>query len=272
MSEDLKQFKEKGYVVFRGLLTKEEVNRLRESMEKDQTLQENEHSRGDAMGKRIRVSLWTTVPKSITGTIVRAEKVVSKVEKLLEGEVYHYHSKLIMKDPKTGGAFLWHQDYGYWYDYNCLFPTMGTLWVAVDKADKTNGCLQILEGSHLAGRIDTKVKGDQIVADPDRVELLKQRLPLRYMELEPGDAMFFHSNILHMSSQNQSRNRRWSLVVAYNRASNIPPGKQPHGEYSPLIKAPDNEIMTCPLTCDGEDVKFYSTENVISGLEKKAET
>ncbi|XP_064599259.1 uncharacterized protein LOC135465834 isoform X2 [Liolophura sinensis] len=178
MSEDLKQFKEKGYVVFRGLLTKEEVNRLRESMEKDQTLQENEHSRGDAMGKRIRVSLWTTVPKSITGTIVRAEKVVSKVEKLLEGEVYHYHSKLIMKDPKTGGAFLWHQDYGYWYDYNCLFPTMGTLWVAVDKADKTNGCLQ----------------------------------------------------------------------------------------------APDNEIMTCPLTCDGEDVKFYSTENVISGLEKKAET
>lgn len=58
------------------------MNRLRESMEKDQKLQDNEHSRGDAMGKRIRVTLWTTVPKSIAGTIVRAEKVVSKVEKV----------------------------------------------------------------------------------------------------------------------------------------------------------------------------------------------
>lgn len=38
-----------------------------------------------------------------------------------------------------------------------------------------------------------------------------------------------------------------------------------------VFQAPDSEIMTCPLTCDGEDVKFYSNENVISGLKKKAE-
>ena len=31
---------------------------------------------------------------------------------LLDGEVYHYHSKLVMKDAKTGGSHLWHQDYG----------------------------------------------------------------------------------------------------------------------------------------------------------------
>ena len=31
---------------------------------------------------------------------------------LLEGEVYHYHTKLMMKEPHTGGSFVWHQDYG----------------------------------------------------------------------------------------------------------------------------------------------------------------
>ena len=32
---------------------------------------------------------------------------------LLGDEVYHYHAKLIMKDANTGGAHIWHQDYGY---------------------------------------------------------------------------------------------------------------------------------------------------------------
>ena len=38
--------------------------------------------------------------------------VVSCVQ-LLGGEVYHYHTKLMMKEAHTGGSFVWHQDYGY---------------------------------------------------------------------------------------------------------------------------------------------------------------
>ena len=28
-------------------------------------------------------------------------------------EIYHYHTKIMMKEPKIGGSFEWHQDYGY---------------------------------------------------------------------------------------------------------------------------------------------------------------
>ena len=28
-------------------------------------------------------------------------------------ELYHYHTKIMMKDPELGGSFEWHQDYGY---------------------------------------------------------------------------------------------------------------------------------------------------------------
>ena len=36
----------------------------------------------------------------------------SHLLQLLEGEVYHYHTKLMMKEAHTGGSFVWHQDYG----------------------------------------------------------------------------------------------------------------------------------------------------------------
>jgi ectoine hydroxylase-related dioxygenase (phytanoyl-CoA dioxygenase family) len=62
---------------------------------------------------------------------------------LLDGEVYHYHTKLMMKEAYTGGQFVWHQDYGYWYDNTCLFPDMATVFIAIDKTDVGNGCLKV---------------------------------------------------------------------------------------------------------------------------------
>ena len=44
------------------------------------------------------------------------------MQNLLGGdEIYHYHSKLMMKEPKTGGAHIWHQDYGYIYYLHIIF-------------------------------------------------------------------------------------------------------------------------------------------------------
>ena len=37
------------------------------------------------------------------------------MERLLRGEVLHYHSTILSKEPATGGTWNWHQDYGYWY-------------------------------------------------------------------------------------------------------------------------------------------------------------
>ena len=39
----------------------------------------------------------------------------------------------MMKEPRTGGSFVWHQDYGYWYQNGCLLPEMGTVWIPLDK-------------------------------------------------------------------------------------------------------------------------------------------
>ena len=91
----------------------------------------------------------------------RSHKLVDKVEALLEGEVYHYHSKMVLKDARTGGAWAWHQDYGYWYQNGLLFPDLVSVMIAVDKATKENGCLQVIRGSHRMGRINHILSGDQ---------------------------------------------------------------------------------------------------------------
>jgi ectoine hydroxylase len=59
--------------------------------------------------------------------------MVDTMEDLLGGEVYHYHSKLTAKEPYDGGAWEWHQDYGYWYHNGCLFPYMASVMVALDR-------------------------------------------------------------------------------------------------------------------------------------------
>ena len=127
---------------------------------------------------------------------------------------------MIMKEPRVGGAWAWHQDYGYWYQNGVLFPLLTSASIAVDAATKENGCLQVLKGSHLAGRVEHVLTGEQAGADMDRVNELAQRCELVYLEMQPGDAVFFDCNLLHRSDQNRSENPRWSLICCYNAARN----------------------------------------------------
>lgn len=52
--------------------------------------------------------------------------------------------------------------------------------------------------------------------------------------MEPGDALFFHCNVLHRSDQSKSDRRRWAFLIAYNRASNDPVIKHSHPNYTKL--------------------------------------
>ena len=172
----------------------------------------------------------------------RCESVVNSAEKLLDGEVYHYHSKMIMKDAKVGGAWAWHQDYGYWYQNGVLFPLLTSAYIAVDPATRENGCLQVLKGSHLMGRIEHVLTGDQAGADLERVHEAEKRLELVHVEMDPGDVLFFDANLLHRSDQNRSDNPRWSMICCYNAARNDPYKEAHHPRYTPLHKVPDSAI------------------------------
>ena len=61
-------------------------------------------------------------------------------------------------------------------------------------------------------------------AELERVNVARKQLELVQVELQPGDVVFFHSNLLHTSAQNLSDKRRWSMICAYNSRSLAVPG------------------------------------------------
>jgi ectoine hydroxylase-related dioxygenase (phytanoyl-CoA dioxygenase family) len=129
----------------------------------------------------------------------------------------------MQKEPRVGGAWEWHQDYGYWYKNGFLFPeAMISVMVALTDANKANGCLQVLRGTHKMQRFEHHFAGEQQGADDTFVSEAAKISELIYCELTAGDVLFFHPNILHRSEANLSAYARWSVISAYNLSYNKP--------------------------------------------------
>jgi ectoine hydroxylase len=231
-----------GFFIAENLLDAEEVELLSRIARRDQELVNRASSRADGEGGAIRLVVENELADDIYGAIVRSLRIVEPMEAVLGGEVYHYHHKMILKEPYVGGAWAWHQDYGYWYNNGCLFPLMASCLIAVDRATKANGCLQVLRGSHLMGRVDHGKVGDQTGADPERVQAALERLELVHVELEPGSAVFFHSNLLHRSDQNRSPDPRWAFICCYNARRNDPYKESRHPRYAKLERWSDERV------------------------------
>ncbi|ODU00759.1 MAG: proline hydroxylase [Planctomycetes bacterium SCN 63-9] len=240
--ELLARFQRDGFILVEGLFDSEEIDLLKKIGRADHRLQQEAMGRRDGEGGVVRLTVRNELENNIYGAFVRCRRIVDTMERLLEGEVYHYHHKMILKEPKVGGAWEWHQDYGYWYDNGCLFPYMASCMIAVDRATPANGCLQVLKGSHLMGRIDHGKVGDQTGADPERVAAALERLERVDCVLDPGSAIFFHSNLLHRSDQNRSEHPRWALICCYNAARNDPYKESKHPRYHQLEKWEDSRI------------------------------
>ncbi len=238
----VEQYRRDGFVVAGSMFSPEEIGALRRSARADKALDDHAFGRADGEGGVVRLSLWNQPGDGMYGMFARCRSIVDSAEALLGGEVYHYHSKMIMKEPRIGGAWAWHQDYGYWYQNGVLFPLLTSAFIAVDRATRENGCLQVLKGSHLAGRMDHILTGDQAGADPERVKEMIKRLELVYVEMEPGDALFFDANLLHRSDPNRSEHPRWSMICCYNAARNDPYKDSHHPRYTPLKKVDDRMI------------------------------
>ena len=240
---DVRQFLEDGYVFVPNLLSPEEVAVIMQAAKQDAAIEEFAFAIDDAGGKKTKLAVWNHPGDDIYGMISRSRRIVDRMERYLGGEVYHYHSKMMLKEPRVGGAWEWHQDYGYWYNNGCLFPYMASCWIALDRATKENGCMQVVRGSRHMGRIEHGKFGGQTCADPERVEAALKRLELVYCEMEPGTGLFFHSNVLHCSGPNTSANPRWSLICCYNAARNDPYKESQHPCYTPLSKVADDAIL-----------------------------
>ncbi|HTH57754.1 MAG TPA: phytanoyl-CoA dioxygenase family protein [Cyclobacteriaceae bacterium] len=243
---EISQYKRDGYLFVSDFCSAPEVKKLMAIAEQDAVLRKNSFDLDDQTGKKTKLSLWYTPGNNPFGYLTRSERMVNRVKQLTDGDggVCHYHSKLMQKEPRVGGAWEWHQDYGYWYKNQFMFPDqLISVMVALTAANKANGCLQVIRGSHQMGRVNHGYAGEQVGADMTMVENALKTMDLVYCELKPGDALFFHSNLLHRSEANLSENSRWSVISCYSRESNIAYNEPSHTWNVPLEVLPDAAIL-----------------------------
>jgi phytanoyl-CoA hydroxylase len=244
--EQVNDYHRDGYLIVNNFLSRVEADKLYKIATADETVRQHAFDLNDQSGKKTKLTLWYTPGDDAYGLLTRSRKMAASADQFLDGvaAVCHFHSKLMQKEPRVGGAWEWHQDYGYWYKNEFLLPDqMMSVMIAITEANQANGCLQVIKGSHKMGRIEHGFAGEQVGASQHYVDLALKTMEHVYVELSPGDALFFHSNLLHRSEANLSDKPRWSLISVYNRSSNIPYNEPSQSSTIPLEIVEDDAMM-----------------------------
>ena len=255
--QQVQEYEKNGYLVSKNFCCEREIDHMMEIAHEDRNFRNNALDLNDQSGKTTKLSLWFNLGKNPFGYLARSKKMVSRVAQLLDSKspVCHFHSKLMQKEPKVGGAWEWHQDYGYWYKNQFMFPDqLVSVMIALTSASEANGCLQVIKGSHKLGRVNHAFAGEQVGADMVMVNNALKTMELVYCELQPGDALFFHSNLLHRSEANLSDNARWSIISCFSSQDNLAYNETSTAWKTPLEVVANNYIL------EGESERFAASE------------
>lgn len=169
---------------------------------------------------------------------------------ILGGDIRFWHDQVFSKPPRCGGPVAWHQDYSYWTRTGPMNHL--TCWIALDDADRENGCLHYIPGSHrwsllpmpsIAGSLDA------IAAELSLEQREQLNQPVA-VEISAGQACFHHPLTLHGSEGNLSSRPRRAMVInvmldgtkslsdepLLAGVDPIPSGQPVAGQFFPLLR------------------------------------
>ncbi len=228
-------FERDGYLVVRGLFDRPGVEEMRATVrralhplqgpaefETDVGYPGSPASRGAAGGHTPRRLLhaysrgpvfrrWATAPE--LGSTLRS---VMR-EDYIEMSQCH-HNCIMTKHPGFSSSTAWHQDIRYWsFDA----PELVSVWLALGPEREENGALRVIPGSHRLhldrGRFDR-----HLFLRPELDENRALIDTAAFVELEAGDALFFHCRLFHAAGKNRSGEVKLSAVFTYHASRNRP--------------------------------------------------
>lgn len=150
--------------------------------------------------------------------------ILKYVKAIIGEDVYAIHTMYINKPPDTGmGTSIHpsHQDLFY-FPFRPHQNLIG-VWTAMENVNTENGCLYVLPGSHKRGELlehtyaqDMPVNkgylGIHNLAEEDKEQFV-------YLEMEPGDTIFFNTLLIHGSGPNLSTSTRKACSTHYASVS-----------------------------------------------------
>jgi len=124
-----------------------------------------------------------------------------------------FQEMALIKPPHIGSEKPWHQDAAY---FRVSDPSLivGT-WIALDPALRSNGCMEVIPGSHHWGPVPHEHAHDLNLCNilADRTDPARRVA----IEMAPGDVLIFSSLLHHYTAPNQSPLRRRALQFHYHQ-------------------------------------------------------
>ncbi|KAL0446775.1 UNVERIFIED_CONTAM: Phytanoyl-CoA dioxygenase [Sesamum latifolium] len=120
-------------------------------------------------------------------------------------------SMYIFKQPGIGGEVVPHQDNSFLYTNP---PTCTGLWLALEDATITNGCLWAIPGSHKNGLVRRFIRDEKGVHF-DKPSPSYDQKDFVSIEVKAGSLVVIHGDLIHQSFENKSSTSRhaYSLHV-----------------------------------------------------------
>jgi ectoine hydroxylase-related dioxygenase (phytanoyl-CoA dioxygenase family) len=128
-----------------------------------------------------------------------------------------------------------------------------TCWIGLDDADRENGCLCYIPGSHRWDLLPvTGLAGDMNAIQTVLSETQRREFQPVHVELKAGEASFHHPLMVHGSYENRTdRPRRATVINAFRDGTRsgsgeelldgvpaIPAGEAMRGQFFPLLIIP----------------------------------
>ncbi|MEE3233125.1 MAG: FAD-binding protein [Candidatus Latescibacterota bacterium] len=145
-----------------------------------------------------------------------ADEVLDIIEPILGPNIGLWSSHFICKEPEVGRATPWHEDSAYWNGRMDRMDQILTVWLAIDRSDRENGCMRVIPGSHFNGfseyeNIDTEKNTFSRQVIPDAIDESKAV----YFGLEPNESSLHDARLIHGATANTSALRRCGYTMRY---------------------------------------------------------
>ena len=147
---------------------------------------------------------------------------------------YAVQTMFYFKPPGARGQAL-HQDQ---YYLKVRPGTCIAAWMAVDRCDHENGCLQVVPGTRDVPVLCTE-QADHAVSFTDVTVPLPPGLKPVDVIMEPGDVLFFNGQVIHGSRPNRSRTRFRRALIAHYVAGEA---RQVSRYYFPVLAMDGREV------------------------------
>ena len=143
-----------------------------------------------------------------------SDDVLDVVEPVIGPNIALWSSHFICKDPYVGRATPWHEDSAFWKGRVDRYDAIVTVWLAIDRSIKENGCMRVIPETHTNGFSDYEEVDMKNNTFGSQIKQIDESKAV-YFELEPGEASLHDARIIHGATANTSPLRRCGYTMRY---------------------------------------------------------